>query len=142
MAKFDIRSGLLPKYAFDVQAISTDTTTTGAIIDTKDYDRGIVFTLLCSAYTDGTYTPLLEEGDDSGLSDATAVPDANLIGTEAGAALSAVDAEGSTLNSLGAFGTKRYLRLSIVSTSTSTGATVGAVFHGATEVQPASGLSA
>jgi len=142
MAKFDIRSGLLPKYAFPVQAISTDTTTNGAIIDTKDFDKGIVFTLLCSAYTDVTYTPVLEESDDSGMSGATDVPDANLIGTEAGAALSAVTASSATLNSIGAFGTKRYLRLKIVSASTSTGATVGAVFHGVTEVEPATGLSA
>lgn len=142
MAVKDIRSNLLSKIAFDVQAISTNTTTTGGIIDTKDFDSGVMFTLLCSAYTDGTYTPLLYESDDSGMSGATAVADANLIGTEAGAAISAATTEGTNLKSIGAFGTKRYLRLDIVSTSTSSGATIGAIFTGAPEIVPDANLSA
>jgi len=141
MAVKDIRSDLLAKSAFDVQAISTDTTTTGAIIDTADFDSGVMFTLICSAYTDGTYTPLIEEGDAANLSDASAVADANLVGTEAGAALSAASAEGANLNTIGVVGTKRYIRLSIVSTSTSSGATVGAIFHGCPEILPDANLS-
>jgi len=138
----DIRSNVLDKYAFPVQAISSDTTTSGAIIDTADFDGGGMFTLLCSAYTDGTYTPLIQESDDSGMSGATAVADANLIGTEAGAALSAVTASGANLNSIGFFGTKRYVRLQIVSASTSSGATVGATFTGSPEIVPSASLSA
>lgn len=138
----DIRSNLISEIAFDVQAISTDTTTTGGIIDTANYDGGVMFTLLCSAYTDGTYTPLLYEDDASDMSTKTAVADANLIGTEAGAAVSAATTEGEVLTSLGAFGTKRYLRLDIVSTSTSSGATIGAIFTGSPEVKPSASLSA
>lgn len=142
MAIKDIRSNLLSKSAFATAAISTDTTTNGTIIDTADYDAGVMFEVFCTAYTDGTYTPLIEEGDDSGLSDASAVADANLIGTEAGAALSAATVGGGVLNTIGVFGTKRYLRLSFVSTSTSTGATVGANAIVAPEVIPSPDLSA
>lgn len=140
MAKFDIRSGLLPKLAFNA-IINSDTTTNGAIIDTKDFDLGVKFDILCTVYGAGTYTPVLEESNDSGMSGATDVPDANLIGTEAGAAISAVTASGATMASIGAFGTKRYLRLKIASVSSST-TTIVAVCNGATEVQPAAGLSA
>jgi len=140
MAKFDIRSGLLPKLAFNA-IINSDTTTNGAIIDTKDFDKGVKFDILSTIYGAGTYTPVLEESDDSGMSGATDVPDANLIGTEAGAAISAVSASGANLASIGAFGTKRYLRLKIASVSSST-TTIVAVCNGATEIEPATGLSA
>lgn len=141
MAKLDIRSNLLPQLAFDA-AISTDTTTAGFIIDTKDFDNGFMFTFAASAWTDGTYVPLLEEGDAANLSDAAAVPDANLIGTEAGATLTAATVDGAVLGSIGAFGTKRYLRLSFVSTSTATGATIQAFSLGKTELRADPRLSA
>lgn len=141
MAIRDIRSQLLPRLAF-AAAISSDTTTNGAIIDTKDDDGGIVFTLLESDYTDGTYTPLIEEDDVVGFGSATAVPDDKLIGTEAGAAISAGQADGDILTSIGVFSNKRFVRLSIVSTGTSTGATIAATYQGGSEVAPDAGLSA
>lgn len=137
----DIRSNLLSRLAFKA-SITTDTTTAGAIIDTADFDGGVMYTLLTTVYGAGTYTPLLEESDDSGMSGATAVADANLIGTEAGAALgTAVTASGAVLNSFGCFGTKRYLRLSIVSATTTT-TTVVAILTGQPEVCPSPLLSA
>ena len=136
----DIRSNLLPKLAFNA-IINSDTTTNGAIIDTADFDGGVVFTLLSSVYNAGTYTPVLEESDDSGMSGANDVADANLIGTEAGAALSAVSASGANLGSIGAFSTKRYLRLKIASV-TSTTTTIVAVYQGAPELIPSPDLSA
>lgn len=112
--------------AFEVQTISTDTTTTGAIIDCADYDNGIYFAMVASSYTDGTYTLKIEDGDDSGLSDAADVPAAQLVyGTLP--VLSAATAEGAALYKEGVFGTKRYVRVSVVSTSTTTGADI-AVF--------------
>ena len=112
--------------ALEPQAITTDTTTTGAIIDTKDYDLGVGFAMLVNGYTDGTYTLKLEDGDDSGLSDAAVVPTASLVyGTlpDLAAALS----EGDLMPKEGIHSTKRYVRASIVSTSTSSGATGVAV---------------
>ena len=142
MAVKDIRSNLEIQPAFISAAISTDTTTAGAIIDTANYDDGIMFVVSCTAYTDGTYTPLIQDGDNSSLTDAAAVADANLIGTEAGAALTAVTAAGDILPTIGVFGTKRYIRFSWVSTSTSSGATVQASFIGSPEVKPSANLSA
>lgn len=136
----DIRSNLLPKLAFN-SIINSDTTTTGAIIDTADFDGGAVFDFLCPVYNAGTYTPLLEESEDSGMSGSNAIADANLIGTEAGAAISAVSASGANLNSIGIFGTKRYVRLSIVSV-TSTTTTIVSTFTGVPEVKPSASLSA
>lgn len=109
--------------ALDPQTIATDTTTAGAIIDCADYDNGIYFALLVSNYTDGTYTLKIEDGDDSGLSDAADVPTAQLV-YGALPALSAAVAEGGGASKEGVFSTKRYVRASVVSTSTTTGATV------------------
>lgn len=136
MAVKDIRSNLEQVVAFNA-VISTDTTTNGAIIDTADYDNGVMFCFACPAYTDGTYTPVIQEGDNAALSDASSVADANLIGTEAGAALSAATAQADTaLNTIGVFGTKRYLRVQIVSASTSSGATITVIGTKAPEVMP------
>lgn len=136
----DIRSNLLPKLAF-LAIINSDTTTNGAIIDTADFDSGVVFNFLSTVYGAGTYTPILEESDDSGMSGANDIADANLIGTEAGAAISAVTAAGANLGSIGIFGTKRYIRVKILSASSST-TTIVATFNGMPEVMPDPNLSA
>jgi len=139
MAINDIRSNLLPKLAFRA-IITTDTTTNGAIIDTADFDGGVVFTLLSTVYGAGTYTPVLEESNNADMSSANDVADANLIGTEAGAVISALTASGANLPSIGAFGTKRYLRLKIVSATTTT-TTIAAIFQGVPNVMPSGDLS-
>ena len=126
MAVRDLQSNIKELLARNVAAISTNTTSAGNIIDTQGY-AGVMFTLFSGAYTDGTYTPLLEESDDSGLSASNAVADADLLpagtGQEASAALTAAN----TISKIGYRGTKRYVRLSIVSTVVTTGATLGAV---------------
>lgn len=136
----DIRSDLEPKLAF-LAIINSDTTTNGAIIDTEAYDLGIVFNFICTVFGVGTYTPVIEESADSGMSGANDVADANLVGTEAGAALSAVTAAGANLNSIGIVGTKRYVRVKIASV-TSTTTTIVATFNGAPEIVPSANLSA
>lgn len=98
--------------------IATDTTTVGAIIDTKNYES-MTFLLNSGVVTDGAYAILVEDGDDSGLSDAAAVDDEFLIGTEANAAFALTD--DGVSKTLGYNGHKRFVRLSIVSTSTATG---------------------
>lgn len=113
----DIRSDLKVLNAFNA-TISSNTTTNGVIIDTADYDMGIMFTLTAAAYTDGTYTPLIRESDASDMSGANDVADDNLIGTEAGAVINALN----TPKTIGIVGTKRYVRVSIVSTGVTTGA--------------------
>lgn len=122
--------------ALEPQVIATDTTTAGAIIDTANYDMGITFALLTTAYTDGTYTLKIEHGDDSGLSDAADVDSAMLVyGTLP--ADSAGSTEGDAMAREGVHSTKRYIRASIVSTSTTTGATVQVIAIVGPEVLPA-----
>ena len=122
--KKDLYNKILQKVAFNTQAISTDTTTNGEIIDLQGFDSA-TFIIQSGSLTDGTYTPLVHEGNESDLSDAAAVADADLIGTEAGAAFSATD--DNKAKRIGYVGGKRYIRLSLVSASTSTGGTLSSV---------------
>lgn len=101
-------------------AISSDTTTAGGVIDTAGFDS-ITFEIFSNAYTDGTYTPLINESDDSGMSGETAATDNDLTVTEANAAVSAAN----TVSYISYVGNKRYITCDIVSTSTTSGATVG-----------------
>jgi len=124
----DIHNNVKNDVALNIQAIVSDTTTVGSIIDLQDYD-GCEFVIQSGTLTDGLYTPLIEYGDDSGLSDAAAVPDKFLLGTEADAALGG----GSPTpdNEIGKVGVKahsgkRYVRLSLVSTGVTSGGTIGA----------------
>ncbi len=115
----DLHNHIKPLVAFNSATISSSTTTAGNIIDTKGYGA-VEFLLSCGTRTDGTYTPLIEEGDDSGLSDAAAVDDANLFGTEALAAMSATNAIKKVGYRVGKY---RYVRLSMVSSGVTTGCT-------------------
>lgn len=124
MAKKDMHNNILQKPALNPQAIATDTTTAGVIIDTQGFES-VEFIIQSATITDGTYTPLIEEGDASDLSDASAVADADLLGTEAAAAFAAAD--DNEAKRVGYKGQKRYVRLSLVSAGTSTGGTLAAI---------------
>jgi len=138
----DIRSNFKPILA-QTDVISTNTTTDGASIDTKDFDLGLMFLFVATAYTDGTYTPVIEESATGAFAgEENVVADVNLVGTEAGAALSAATAENGVIASIGVVGTKRYVRTTIVSASTSTGATISTIAVAAPEIVPDANLSA
>jgi hypothetical protein len=132
--RYDLHNNVDVVVAKNPTDISSSTTTAGNIIDTKGF-RTIEFVLYTGTRTDGTYTPLIEEGDDSGLSDAAAVADANLQGTEADAAISASNAAKRVGYIVG---NKRYVRLSVVSATVTTGCTaVGAIaIKGGAELAP------
>lgn len=116
----DLKNNIVEVNALDIQAISTDTTTAGEIIDTQGFES-ITFVAQAGTLTDGTYTVKVEVGDNSALSDAADATTDELIGSLP--ALSASNAVGR----VGVLTGKRYVRLSLVSTSTSTGGTLGAV---------------
>jgi hypothetical protein len=120
----DLHNDTTPAVALNIQAISTDTTTAGVIIDTQGF-ASIEFVMQSGTLTDGAYLPLIQDGDDSGLSDAAAVDDTFLTNTEASAAFALAD--DNAVKSIGYVGHKRYVRLSIVSSATSSGGTLGAV---------------
>lgn len=120
----DLFNNVVIKNALNTQEIATDTTTAGVIIDTAGFES-LTFAVQSGTLTDGSYTVLIQEGDNSSLTDATAVADADLLGTEAGASFALAD--DNKVTKIGYLGTKRYVRLSIVSAGTTTGGTLGAV---------------
>lgn len=92
--------------------LSDNTAVVSGIVDLQGYE-GVEFFIVTGtlADVDATFTTLLEEGDDSGLSDAAAVADIDLLGTEALASFTFADDD--SIFKLGYIGTKRYVRLTV-----------------------------
>lgn len=120
----DLHHNLNLTTALNTAAIGSNTTTNGAIIDTKGFSS-LEFAIKSGTLTDGTYTPALTEGDASDLSDGTAVAAGDLLGTIAGATFAATD--DNKVKKIGYTGGKRYVRLSLVTTGVTTGGTIGAI---------------
>lgn len=93
---------------------NADTAFVSQIIDTQGFEvLEIIIALGAITDADVTFVPLLEHGDASNLSDAAAVPDSMMIGTETTADFSfADDNEVRKLGYKAATG-KRYVRLTI-----------------------------
>lgn len=93
-------------------AITDNTAQVSQIIDRAGFEM-VMFVIAAGnlADADATFTTLLEHGDASNLSDAAAVPDSQLTGTEAAASFTFADDNG--VRKLGYVGPKRYLRLTI-----------------------------
>lgn len=97
----------------------------GAIIDRQGYNSNEYLITLGTITTAGTtFTTLLEHGDVANLSDAVAVPDTDLIGTEALASF--VDTEINTTKKLGYKGSKRYIRLTLTPAGNTGASTIAA----------------
>lgn len=124
MTQRDLHHSIKASNALDTAAITSDTTTVGEIIDTQGFES-TEFLIQSGVITDGSYAVLVEEGDDSGLSDAAAVADDDLLGTELLAAF--VAADDNKVAKIGYLGSKRFVRVSLVSTGTTTGGTFGAI---------------
>jgi len=91
------------------------------------------------ADADVTFTVLLEESDDSGMSGATAVADADLIGTELAAAFRFDD--DNEVRKLGYRGSKRYTRLTITPANNASAAALTAIAVLEMDYQPATTLA-
>ncbi len=106
-------------------SVADNTASVGQIIDRQGYNALEYFILTGSiADADATFTVLLEHGDASNLSDAVAVPDAQLIGTEAQAGF-AFDSD-NQVRKLGYIGGKRYSRLTITPVNNASAALIAA----------------
>lgn len=135
MATRDIASDLSPWLALKA-TISSDTTTAGTAFDMSNYDPGYMFFIKATAYTDGTYTLNLQDSPDNSVW--TAVATVKLILPEDGSApaLTEVTAAGDQLQRIGAFSTNRYVRASVVSTSTTSGASIEVYMAKKGELKP------
>lgn len=107
-------------------SVADTTAQVGQIIDRKGFD-GLTYLIATGsiADADATFTVLLEESNDSGMSGATAVADADLIGTEALAAFQFDD--DNECRKLGYKGAMRYTRLTITPVANASAALVSAM---------------
>ena len=98
-------------------AVTDNTAFVSSILDMQNFDSNIFSLLFGSvADTDVTFTVLVEDGDDSGLSDNAEVDDAYLIGIEAAGLR--YDSDNKTYK-VAYKGLKRYLRVTVTPASNS-----------------------
>lgn len=107
-------------------SVSDDTAQVGQIIDRQGFGT-VEYVIATGSIADSnaTFAVLLEESDDSSMSDATAVADANLLGTEALAGFQFDD--DNECRKLGYKGHKRYTRLTITPSGNASAALLSAV---------------
>lgn len=118
----DLANSITPKRGLSPVAAGTDNTAyVSQIVDTLGYGS-CTFIILVGANTDSdaTFAVLVEEGDNSGLSDNAAVADADLIGTEALAGFTAAD-DDNKVKKIGYVGNKRYVRVTITPSGNNSG---------------------
>ncbi|WAP67222.1 hypothetical protein [Jiella pelagia] len=123
----DTANSVAFRRAISPAAATTDNTAlVSQIIDTNGYE-GLVFAIIIGALADAdaTFTVLVEHGDAANLSDAAAVPDAQLTGTEADASFTF--AADDATRKIGYVGSKRYVRLTITPAGNSGNAFIAAV---------------
>lgn len=123
MASKDLHNSIKAVVALQPQSITTNTTTVGEVVDTLGHES-VEFIVAAGSLADAALVPAVTECDTSGGT-YTAVADADLLGTEAGAALAATD--DATAAKIGYLGSKRFVKLSLVSTGASGANLVGAV---------------
>lgn len=122
----DMMSNIDVKRAISPVSVADNTAQVGQIIDRRGFDSlTYVIALGSIADADVTFTVLLEEGDQSNLSDAAAVADADLIGTEVLAGFQFDD--DNECRKLGYKGNKRYTRLTITPANNTGAALLAAV---------------
>jgi hypothetical protein len=109
----DLANTIAVRRAISPVAATTDNTPyVSQVIDTSGFE-GFMFAINAGslADADATFTTLIEHGDAANLSDAAAVADAQLTGTEAGASLTFAD--DNAVKKIGYVGSKRYVRLTV-----------------------------
>jgi hypothetical protein len=118
----DLANHLTFRRAISPQAARTDNTAiVSQIIDLGGFEK-MCFAINIGANTDtnATFAVLVEHGDAANLSDAQAVPDAQLTGSEADASFTAADDDNST-RKIGYVGPKRFVRLTITPSGNDSG---------------------
>jgi len=127
--EMDLTSSVEPRLAFNVQEITSDTTTVGNIIDTVSF-QSVDLSFFTGTVTDGDYAVTINVGDEvddianpTSITDAAPISIDNLIGS-----LPAFtdNADDDAIKHVGIVAKKRFFQVSVVSTNTSSGAFVGA----------------
>lgn len=122
----DLFNQIHPLRVISPVSVADTTAQVGQIIDKRGFESlTYVIATGSIADADATFTVLLEEGDNAALSDAVAVADADLLGTEVLAAFQ-YDDDNET-RKLGYIGSKRYTRLTITPVGNASAAVLSAV---------------
>lgn len=122
----DMHNNITPKRVISPVSVADTTAQVGQIIDRQGYEK-LEYLIAAGSLVDAdaTFTALLEEGDASNLSDATAVADKDLLGTEALASFTFADDD--KVFKLGYKGHKRYTRLTITPAANASAALLCAI---------------
>ena len=112
MKTHDLHSKIAVRLAISPVSVADNTAQVSQIIDRQGF-TGLEFAIVTGALADAdaTFTTLIEHGDAANLSDAAAVPDDQLLGTEADASFTFEDDDET--RKIGYAGNKRYVRLTI-----------------------------
>lgn len=123
---FDLHNKITLKRAISPVSVADTTAQVSQIIDTQGH-KSLVFAIATGsiADADATFTVLVEHGDASNLSDAAAVADDMLNGTEVLAAFQFDD--DNECRKIGYRGDKRYVRLTITPVANASAALLSAV---------------
>lgn len=122
----DLMNNIHVLRAISPVSVADTTAQVSQIIDRRGFGS-LTFAIATGSIADAaaTFTVLVEHGDDSGLSDAAAVPDADLIGTEVLAGFQ-FDDDNET-RKIAYKGFKRYVRLTITPVANASAALLSAV---------------
>jgi len=121
----DLHNVIDHRHVISPQSVADNTALVGTIIDHADHDSVEYLIQIGSVGdADATFTVLLEDGDNSSLTDNAAVADAQLLGTEAGASF--IFDDDNQVRKLGYRGAKRYSRLTITPALNASAALIGA----------------
>lgn len=123
---FDLHNKITLKRAISPVSVADNTAQVSQIIDIQGH-KSLVFGIATGSLADAdvTFTVLVEHGDASNLSDAAAVPDDMLNGTEALAGFQFDD--DNECRKIGYRGDKRYVRLTITPANNASAALISAI---------------
>jgi hypothetical protein len=127
MASKDLHNNIDIKRAISPVSVSDNTAQVSQILDTRGYESiELVIATGSIADSDATFVVLIEDGDSATLTDAAAVSDTFLLGTEA---LAGFDfADDNECRKIGYVGGKRYVRATITPASNASAALLSAVW--------------
>lgn len=122
----DLHNNINVKRVISPVSEAGTTALVGQIIDRQGYESlEYVIATGSIADVDATFTVLLEEGDSATLTDAAAVDDSHLLGTELLAGF--IFSDDDKTRKLGYIGNKRYTRLTITPVANASAALIAAV---------------
>lgn len=123
----DLHNSIKTSRAISPVSVADNTAAVSQILDTANFNaHELIIATGSIADADATFAVLIEEGDASNLSDAAAVADADLLGTEAQASFQ-FDDDNET-RKIGYIGSKRYIRATITPTGNASAALISAVW--------------